>query len=341
MMSHKPFPVIFVVGNSRSGTTMMGRILGRHPDIHTFGELHFFEQQVDAETVRSRPAWSEEQCLALLERLLTTARDGFFARVEAGKYKEDAERILEIVNARDPVFVYRAFLFFETHRSGKVIPCEQTPRYLFFVREILEVFPESVVINMVRDPRAVLLSQKNKWRRRFLGARNIPLSEVVRAWANYHPYIISRLWVAAVRAARPYTGHPRFVSIRYEDLLDKPEETVRAICSYIGVEYHPGMLEVPQVGSSSGMDRPDRCGIDASRMGAWRKGGLTKTELSICERVCKEELQRLGYECNNPQAAFWRIWLSMGGFVFKAILALALNLKRTKNLRETFRRRMS
>ncbi|WP_263786843.1 sulfotransferase [Salinibacter grassmerensis] len=34
----------FVVGSSRSGTTMMGRILGRHPAVYTFHELHFFEQ---------------------------------------------------------------------------------------------------------------------------------------------------------------------------------------------------------------------------------------------------------------------------------------------------------
>ena len=36
--------MLFVVGNSRSGTTMMGRILGNHPDVFTFGELHFFGQ---------------------------------------------------------------------------------------------------------------------------------------------------------------------------------------------------------------------------------------------------------------------------------------------------------
>ena len=33
---------IFIVGSSRSGTTMMGRILGNHSEIFTFKELHFF-----------------------------------------------------------------------------------------------------------------------------------------------------------------------------------------------------------------------------------------------------------------------------------------------------------
>ena len=179
--------MLFIVGNSRSGTTMLGRVLGNHPQVFTFGELHFFEQQVDAATVSMKAEWPEERCLAMLERLLTSTRDGFFAKVEPKKYRADAMRILASANGRNPVSAYCAFLFSETVSHGKLIPCEQTPRYLFFVQEILDVLPDAVVINIVRDPRDVLLSQKNKWRRRFLGARNIPLTEAIRAWANlYH-----------------------------------------------------------------------------------------------------------------------------------------------------------
>lgn len=46
---------------------------------------------------------------------------------------------------------------------------------------------------MVRDPRDVLLSQKYKWKIRFLGANNIPYREVLRCWANYHPIAIAKL----------------------------------------------------------------------------------------------------------------------------------------------------
>ena len=44
---------------------------------------------------------------------------------------------------------------------------------------------------MIRDPRDVMLSQKNKWKRRFLGAKQIPLREVVRSYVNYNPILIS------------------------------------------------------------------------------------------------------------------------------------------------------
>ncbi|MEP7168745.1 MAG: sulfotransferase, partial [Bacteroidota bacterium] len=37
--------MIFVAGNSRSGTTLMGRILGKHTTVFTFNELHFLEEK--------------------------------------------------------------------------------------------------------------------------------------------------------------------------------------------------------------------------------------------------------------------------------------------------------
>lgn len=71
---------IFIVGNSRSGSTMLGRIFDNHSQVHSFGELHFFEHQVSGEDVRSQIEWNTERCMDLLERLLTSSRDGFSRR---------------------------------------------------------------------------------------------------------------------------------------------------------------------------------------------------------------------------------------------------------------------
>lgn len=318
---------------------MLGRILGNHSQIHTFGELHFFEHQVDAATIRQREQWDIRRLTDLLERLFTTSREGFFAKVVPGNYRFETEQILNITTVYDPVSVYEVFLRYETQHNGKGIPCEQTPRYLFFVNEILQQFPEALVINMIRDPRDVLLSQKNKWRRHFLGAKNIPLREAFRAWANYHPYTITKLWVASARTASRFEGNPRFASIRFEDLLRKPEDTITRLCTFSGVDFEPGMLEIPQIGSSTGQDRPSSLGIDGGRSGVWRKGGLTSTELDICQRVAAVKMQQLGYEATPVSASVWKRWSSLALFVVKGFLALLLNLGRTKNLRETLRLR--
>ena len=194
---------------------------------------------------------------------------------------------------------------------------------------------------MVRDPRDVLLSQKNKWRRRSLGARNIPFREALRSWINYHPYTIARLWLAASRTARRFEGHPRFCSIRFEDLTQHPDAVVRSLCGFVGVEFEPSMLEVPQVGSSIGKDDPDRKGIDPGRSGNWRNGGLTPAEVAICQHVAGQEMVRRGYAVDPVALPVWRQAVSMTVFVCKAVLALFLNLHRTRNLVDTLKRRLA
>jgi hypothetical protein len=130
------------------------------------------------------------------------------------------------------------------------------------------------------------------------------------------------------------------MTMRFEDLLADPEAAVRSLCSFAGISYEPGMLDVPQVGSSTGMDQPERRGIDAGRSGKWRSGGLSEVELAFCESVAGEEMKRLGYapEARSIPAALRAA--SMALFAVKAMMALLLNLGRTRNLRETLNRRM-
>lgn len=334
--------ILFIVGNSRSGTTMLGRVFGLHSQIHTFDELHFFEHQVDVSTVRSRPIWSDDHLIALLERLLTSEREyrHFFEKVTHGKYRSEAVKIICLANRKDPISVYESFLSYESSVHGKSIPCEQTPRYLFYVQEILDTFPNALFINLVRDPRDVLLSQKNKWRRRYIDSKRTPLIETIRAWVNYHPYTVVRLWVSSVRMASRFENNHRFISVRFEDLLKQSESNIRTLCSFAGIEFEPRMLLVSQIGSSVGVDKPESTGIDANRSGSWINGGLSDVELAICQKVAAKEMSEMGYAVKSVEVVSWRIFISMLNFTLKVLLALILNVQRTKNLLETMRRRL-
>lgn len=334
--------VLFIVGNSRSGTTMLSRILGNHSLIHSFNELHFFEQQINPNKINDTTNKSHAELLNLLERLLTSSRDGYFANVISGNYKAEAEKIISSTRDKNATSIYEAFLHYETNCAKKIIPCEQTPRYLFFAKEILKAFPDARMVNIIRDPRDVLLSQKNKWKRRYLGAKNIPIYEAMRAWVNYHPYTITRLWVSAVRTAKTHENKNQFLTLKFEDILENPDDNIKVLCEFIGVEFENTMLNIPQIGSSNSTDKVRKFGIDSARANSWRsEGGLTRTEISICQNIATSEMVSLGYKIDPAfKIPFWTKWSSMVICVFKLTLALLLNIKRSKNIIQSIRLRL-
>lgn len=331
---------IFVVGNSRSGTTMVGRALGRHPLVFTLGEIHFFEQLWSA---GDRDRLPGPEAARLAARLICIQRDGYLRQKDPARFRAEARRLLPSDPSASPdaAGVFVRFLLGEAERHGKTIPCDQTPRNVFYIGEILRLYPRARVINLVRDPRDVLLSQKRKWKRRSLGAKDIPLRETLRAWANYHPILTSKLWTASVRAADRFAGHERVLALRFEDLLADPEGELAKTCGFLGIPFKQSLLHVPQVGSSSGHDRPDRKGIDPSWAGSWRKGGLTDAELFLCQRVTGPLMRRHGYPVEPVAPNRLRVAVSVLALGPKLALALPANLGRMKSFREALGRRLS
>jgi len=331
---------IFVVGNSRSGTTMMGRILAGHPRIFTFHELHFLEGVFIP--ARSAIIMDGEEARDLAATLLCIQRDGFLSQGDRLRYKAEAENMVPAhdVDNMTAFAVFRCFLRYETERCGRQIACDQTPRNVFYIEEILRAFQNARIINMVRDPRDVLLSQKAKWKRRFLGARNIPLGEAVRSWINYHPITISRLWRASVHAAERFKTHPQVMFLRFEDLVTNPEDSVTDLCRFLGIEYSREMLSVPRVGSSHTNDEPGRSGIDPGRSGAWRTSGLSQTEVYLCEWVTATEMVRYGYVTSGARPNMMSLLTRMVLLPLQLAVAVLVNLYRTRNLWDTLRRRL-
>lgn len=332
-------PFIFVVGNSRSGTTMMGRILNNHGQVHTFPELHFFEQMWSGKD--KDKILSGAEAVKLAARLLNISAAGYFAKMEPEKYLEEAGRIIREIpeQACTSLRIFAAVIQHEALRHGKQFPCDQTPQNVFYISEVLESFPDSYFINMVRDPRDVLLSQKRKWKRRFLGGSHATWYETIRAWTNYHPLTISKLWNSAMRA-RDNAKDRRVMSVQFESLLKDPDKVIESICFFLQLPFSSHLKDVPQVGSSSGMDKKDVKGINADRSQSWSKGGLSATEIWFCQRTCGHYMRESGYElvmvAANPIIILFYYLI----FPVKLGFAFFLNLHRMKNIVETVKKRL-
>lgn len=308
--------MIFVVGNSRSGTTMLGRMLGRNTLVHKFPELHLFGPCIP-HGEESR-ALSKDESIRVFTWLLDVSERKLHATREPGKYVSQATQLSEqfFKTGASAWDLYYHFVLWEAGRNNKAIPCEDLPGNVFKMEQILDKFPEARIVHVVRDPRDVLLSQKNRHRRRKLGGGYVKRKEMLRFWANYHPLLISRLWKNAVTAGLRVQD-PRIMTVHFEELLRDPLTEIKKICQHAGIPFEEDMLNVPQVGSSMRKDDPGRLGIDPARSGSWSKGGLDDAEIEICEKMNRDLMLRLGYTLSGKK----------GGLMDKARLAVLLPLK--------------
>ena len=318
---------------------MMGRILGNHPDVFMFRELHFFEELWAPDEAPER--LTHKQATQIAAQLLSIQREGYMARRNPAGWRGEAEqlvdRLSEPVHATD---VFAAFLAGEVSRHGAAVACDQTPRNVFYLDRVAAAFPDAVVVEMVRDPRDVLLSKKYKWKRSYLGDSPQPFRAAVLAWANYHPLLTSRLWVSAVRAGAAVPDGLRFIQVRYEDFLGAPERTLERICELAGLSYSATMLDVPRVGSSVQADSA-QLGISQDSAGRWRDGGLNTTEIAICQQIAGNEMAALGYEPATSRYNYLRL---VGYYLLlpvKLFAALVINLRRLKSVSQAIKRRMN
>jgi hypothetical protein len=328
-MDSAPRGIVFVVGASRSGTTLMSRILGRHPRLLATNELHYFGDLCDPFDLEQ--PLPEAQAVAVAATLYARFRRGLWQDMPDERDYGDARALVAgLCSALDGRVLFEAFLRQLALDQVANIIVEQTPRNIYYAQRLLEAYPEARIVHMVRDPRAVLASQKKRWTRRWrLKARNIPWHEALREWVAYHPVTMCLLWRKAYAEGEALTGHPRYLRLRFEDLLDRPVAGVEAVCAFLGVGFHATMLEEEQVDSSLRAADEGARGVQARAAGEW-KAVLDPGEVFLTEKLLDRPMVELGYRPEGQSvysAMFSLAWHGVR-FPFHVVATLLVDPRR-------------
>lgn len=326
---------IFIVGSSRSGTTMMGRILSNNSKVFTFRELHFFGK-IWSNSIDTK--LSKKDQLKMMSRLLCIQKKGIFNYKDYSEFNSKSRDIIDS-GVSDPLKLYSLFLEYVTEKNGAIISCEQTPSNLYYLKEILAYFPNAKVINLVRDQRDVLLSQKNKWRRRFLGANAIPLFESFRSYVNYHPILTAKVWNSSLNLTYSYINHPNVKVIKFEKLLKDSEDCVKDICNFLNIEFNSKMLKVPLLGSSTQLDSKSKMVIDKEKISKWKNGGLNQSEIYLSQIFSSTMMDQFGYKKKSFLRPPLLVVFYLISFPFKLVLAFFFNLHRVSSINEIIKKR--
>jgi hypothetical protein len=207
-------PAPFIVGATRSGTTLLRLMLDAHPDMAIPSETHFIPDLIKAYRLES--ASPERLC-----EVVTSHR-------RWGDFHLDGAELLERFRSIDPINpgdATRAFFELYAEREGKSRWGDKTPGYVREMHRIESVLPEARFIHLVRDGRDVALSVLSmNW-----GPSTVP--EAAFRWKKR---------ILRAREQAPRISH--YVEVRYEDLVRDTEGTLRRICEFIELPYDDTML---------------------------------------------------------------------------------------------------
>ena len=120
---------------------MMGRIFGKHPSVYTFGELHFFGQ-LCAPPFSSKIEKKEIEKIA--SQLFSVQREGYRTHGNPRRFLSEAQTCLAGLTVYPDTLaaLFETFLRHEAAENGRTIPCDHTPRNVFYIADILNFTPK-------------------------------------------------------------------------------------------------------------------------------------------------------------------------------------------------------
>ncbi len=215
---------VFIVGCPRSGTTILGEIISRHPDC-----VYLFEP---------RPIWVQVE-----PRLNIWGEDAQGGQLvwEAAHYRARRARRL------------RRWFHLARSLGRKPRLVEKLPLNIFRLPWMSRVFPQARFVHIIRHGRDAALSLAQLVARRFPPGYwesrwNYRMFEEYAAqYADLHPALEAAqrapdnygrallVWTCAIHAgrrARTLVPAERLLEIRYEDLTARPAETVAAVLEF-------------------------------------------------------------------------------------------------------------
>jgi hypothetical protein len=277
---------VFVLGHSRSGTSLMCRLLRDHLRIN-FGSESQFIVRYHQRLTRYGDLAEERRLRWLLDDL---SRERFFARSRQNfGFVFDIDRAMRAIEPRTYAGALRGIFEQFAASQGMVRWGDKTPEYCRNLPLIHSLFPDAQFVHVVRDGRAVAHSAFKMG----FGPKNA--YEAALEWART---------LADVERFRDTLPPAQFLQVRYEDLLGDPTTTMANIAAFLGVENHTEVAEVasPHL----------RAWVRQDNASKWKQQ-LSWREIECFEAFAGTELAAYGYGLqfrprNRRQSATERVF---------------------------------
>lgn len=277
---------IFLIGNVRSGTTMMMSCFGMHPDVCTWFEPRTL--WVYADPSRRHDVFDESDATPRVKR-----------------------------------YIRKRFTAYQRAHGGNRV-MEKTPSNVMRIPYVHSIFPEARYVYILREPFAQLGSSEIRWQKpiqlgwalhrlretpksqlhhyaaRFVGdhfKKRVLKKKYATVWGVRYPgiyddvgrmpieQIIAKQWVACSRQADEHIARlpeGTVMRVKYEDVVDNPVETFTRVLEHVGLDMREEIAK--QIESF----------VEKGKGKKWKR--IDPEALRGCLPILRPEMERMGYE---------------------------------------------
>ena len=217
---------ILIGGSPSTGSSLLRRMLNRHTEIFCGSETSLFAK------TELFTDWEEYKVRLFRPSHFGLSNAGWhnFIGLEIDKeYGWSRKEVRQLIknHFEFPDFV-ASFYSPILKRNNKSIWAEKTPSNAFTLEVFLKTFEEGKIIHTARHPLDIIASLVNRGK---------------------SVYDATALCLLNMSKALLSESDPRYILIKYEDLVQQPAETLMTLSGFLDVEYEEGMLEPESIKS--------------------------------------------------------------------------------------------
>jgi hypothetical protein len=301
MAAQNHSPPLFLCGHRKSGTSMLLNLFDGHPALAAYPVDLALLYAYFPDYLAKHPDPAARR--ARLDRILFAETGAHLRKYEAADAVD-----LEAVRARffdgleddalgaPGALLARLFAAFqavkgpEANRAAALVAKETSIE--IYAAEILDWFPEARFIQVIRDPRDIFAALAAGVERHYAklgeGHEETLASLLHRA----------RLGLRFGRLNAERYGPERYRTVRFEDLVAAPEDTMRALAAFAGIDFDPCLMCPTILGRPTPGNNYDGTAmfeISAANAGRWRDR-IPERDAQVIEFHLAEEMAAFGYD---------------------------------------------
>jgi hypothetical protein len=274
----------FFVGCGRSGTSLLRAIFDSHPEMNVPRDTYFILGLASKRRRYERPEGFDVH--AFVEDL-TSGYD--FTRWPV-PFEEIADDLRAHPPQNYPDAIRQVFRVC-AHKQGKTRYGNKSPVHVRAIGDIAELFPEARFVHIIRDGRNVALSYLDV----DFGPKTLEAGAL--RWRRH---------VTSGRKRGRRLGADRYSEVRYEELTEDPERTIKQLCAFLDIAFDERMLRYYERSEDlyPGRETPKHhrnlAKPPTKGMRDWRTQ-LTPDKVAAFEAIGGGLLTELGYERGSPR----------------------------------------